>query len=408
MEKIKVLIVDDIAETRENINRLLKLEEDIQVVGEAANGEQAIKKVEQLLPDVVLMDVNMPIMDGISSTEKISLNYPNTAVIIISVQGEAEYLKKAMMAGAREYLVKPFTADELVDTIKRTNDLEKKRLGKIEGFNKLFGSKPKDTKPQVITIFGTKGGVGKTTLAVNTAAQLVKKTRKKVVLVDLDLQFGDVSIFLNVTPKKSIAELVQERGQLNIELVESYLIPHISGVKILPAPMRPEYSELVTPNNILEILTILRQHYDYVIIDTPPFFQDTNLSALDMSNQVLLIMTMDLPTVKNMKLSLELLDSLHHKGKTKLILNRASEDLGINANDVENALDFLIAHQIPSDGKLVVTSVNKGIPFVISNSNAKVSKAVDQITNMVINDTGYQKELQESRQRRRFFGKLFG
>jgi pilus assembly protein CpaE len=407
MDKIKVLIVDDIAETRENINRLLKLEEDIQVVGEAANGEQAIKKTEQLLPHVILMDINMPIMDGIAATEKISLNYPNVSVVIISVQGEAEYLKKAMMAGAREYLVKPFSADELVNTIKRTFDLEQKRMGKMEVTKKIFG-KSKETKPQVITIFGTKGGVGKTTLAVNVAAQIAKKTRKKVVLVDLDLQFGDVSVFLNVSPKKSIAELVQERGQFNIDLVESYLIPHISGVKILPAPMRPEYSELVTPANILEILTILRQNYDYVLIDTPPFFLETNLSALDMSNQVLLIMTMDLPTVKNMKLSLELLDSLHHKGKTKLILNRASEDLGISSADVENALDFLITHQIPSDGKLVVTSVNKGIPFVLSNTNAKVSKAVDQLANLVIEDKGYQKELQESRQKRKLFGKLFG
>jgi pilus assembly protein CpaE len=312
-----------------------------------------------------------------------------------------------MMAGAREYLVKPFSADELVNTIKRTFDLEQKRMGKMEVTKKIFG-KSKETKPQVITIFGTKGGVGKTTLAVNVAAQIAKKTRKKVVLVDLDLQFGDVSVFLNVSPKKSIAELVQERGQFNIDLVESYLIPHISGVKILPAPMRPEYSELVTPANILEILTILRQNYDYVLIDTPPFFLETNLSALDMSNQVLLIMTMDLPTVKNMKLSLELLDSLHHKGKTKLILNRASEDLGISSADVENALDFLITHQIPSDGKLVVTSVNKGIPFVLSNTNAKVSKAVDQLANLVIEDKGYQKELQESRQKRKLFGKLFG
>lgn len=407
MDKIKVLIVDDISETRENISRLLKLEEDIQVVGEASNGEQAIKKAEQLLPHVVLMDVNMPIMDGIAATEKISPNFPNISVIIISVQGEAEYLKKAMMAGAREYLVKPFGADELVDTIKRTYNLEQKRLGKMEVTRKIFGN-PKDSKPQVVTIFGTKGGVGKTTLSVNVAAHIAQKTRKKVALVDLDLQFGDVSVFFNISPKKSIAELVQERGQLNIELIESYLIPHISGVKILPAPIRPEYSELVTPNNVLEILTILRKHYDYVFIDTPPFFLDTNLSALDMSNQVLLVMTMDLPTVKNMKLSLELLDSLHHKGKTKLILNRASEDLGINSTDVENALDFLIAHQIPSDGKLVVTSVNKGIPFVLSNANAKVSKAVEQLANLVIDDKGYQKELEEGKHKRRLFGRLFG
>jgi len=177
MEKIKVLIVDDIKETRDNIARLLQFEEDIQVVGEGADGEQAIKKTQQLLPDVILMDINMPIMDGITATEKISLNHPNSAVIITSVQGEAEYLKKAMMAGAREYIVKPFSSDDLVDTIRRTYDLEKKRLGKLEGTKKF--SQKDDIKPQVITVFGTKGGVGKTTLSVNMAAQLAKQTRKR-------------------------------------------------------------------------------------------------------------------------------------------------------------------------------------------------------------------------------------
>jgi len=348
----------------------------------------------------------MPIMDGITATEKISLNYPKAAVIIISVQGEPEYLKKAMKAGAREYLVKPFDTDELSNTIRRTYQLEQQRMGTIENISGNKGQQKID--PQVVTVFGTKGGVGKTTISVNMAAQLTKRTKKKVVLVDLDLQFGDVSVFLNIVPKKTIAELVQERGKLTIDLIESYLIPHISGIKILPAPLRPELAELITPDHILEILAILRRHYDYVIIDTPPFFLDTNLSALDMSSQVLLVMTLDVPTVKNMKLSLELLDSLHHKGKAKLILNRASEDLGLNANDVENSLDFIIAGQVPSDGKMVVTSVNKGIPFVLSHPNARVSAAVDKITDLVIKDTGYQKDLQEKRNKKSLIGRFLG
>ena len=131
-DKIRVLVVDDVTETRDNTRRLLSFAEDIQIVGEAANGEQALKKVEQLTPDIILMDVNMPIMDGITATEKISLNYPKAAVIIISVQGEPEYLKKAMKAGAREYLVKPFDTDELSNTIRRTYQLEQQRMGTIE------------------------------------------------------------------------------------------------------------------------------------------------------------------------------------------------------------------------------------------------------------------------------------
>ncbi|NMA02292.1 MAG: AAA family ATPase, partial [Clostridia bacterium] len=162
-----------------------------------------------------------------------------------------------MKAGAREYLVKPFDTDELSNTIRRTYQLEQQRMGTIENISGNKGQQKID--PQVVTVFGTKGGVGKTTISVNMAAQLTKRTKKKVVLVDLDLQFGDVSVFLNIVPKKTIAELVQERGKLTIDLIESYLIPHISGIKILPAPLRPELAELITPDHILEILAILRR-----------------------------------------------------------------------------------------------------------------------------------------------------
>lgn len=399
MEPIRVLLVDDTDETRDNVRRILSFDKDIAVIGEARDGLEALQKVEALNPDVVLMDVNMPKLDGISATERISLEHPGCSVIFLSVQGEPEYLRKAMMAGARDYLVKPFSGDELMDTIKRVYQLDSKRVGSDKG------NKGERVKPHVVTIFGTKGGVGKTTIAVNLAI-LLAKTKKKAAIIDLDLQFGDVSVFLNLLPKRTMAELAQEGHDLNIDLVESYMIPHLSGIKILPAPGRPEYAELITPSQVEAVISILKQHYDYVVIDTPPLFNETNLSALDLSTQIFLALSLDLATIKNVKLSLELLDSLHHRGKTKLLLNRASEDMGIKISNAEETLDFLIAAQIPSDGKLCVSALNKGIPFVLSDPQAKVSQAIRNVADLVIQDKGYQQDLKEMR-RGSFLGRLF-
>lgn len=399
MDPIRVLLVDDVEETRNNIRRILSFDKDIAVIGEGRDGLEAVQKVNALNPDVVLMDVNMPKLNGIAATEKIMLEYPGVAVIFLSVQGEAEYLRKAMMAGARDYLVKPFSGDELIETIKRVYQLESKRIRPEKK------QQVKNSKPQVITIFGTKGGVGKTTIAVNTAVQLAQ-TKKKVVMVDLDLQFGDVSVFLNLAPKRTIAELAQEGSEPDIDLIESYMIPHLSGIKILPAPGRPEYAELITAAQIESIITVLKNHYDYVIIDTPPMFNDTNLSALDLSSQVFLVLSLDLATIKNVKLSLELMQTLHHIGKTKLILNRASEDMGIKINNAEDTLEFLIAAHLPSDGRVCVSALNKGIPFVLSDPNAKVSQAVRSVTDLIIQDRGYQAELREKRMGS-FLGRLF-
>lgn len=406
MPPINILIADDIAETRENIKRLLYFEEDMKIAGEAADGEEAVKLAEKLRPDIILMDINMPVLDGISATELISVRLPKTSIIIMSVQGEQEYLKKAMVAGAREYMVKPFSSDELTGTIRRVYELEQKRrtqLGEIP----LNGDKKQE--PQVVTIFSTKGGVGKTTIATNLAVSLFQETRKKVVIVDLDLQFGDVAVMLNVTPKRTITELIQDIGQMDAELMEKYLVAHPSGIKALPCPTRPEYAELITGGHVEKIIEILKQSYDYIIIDTPPFFHETTLTALDQSNQILLIVALDLPTIKNVKLSLEVLESLHLKGKVKMVLNRSSNDIGIKCNEMEDGLGLKVISHIPSDGRVTVAAVNKGVPFVISESNARIAEGIRELANLVIYDEGRPEGLKHrSEQKKGFLSRFFG
>lgn len=306
----------------------------MEVVAEAENGEIAIKLAEKLYPDIILMDINMPVLDGISATEKIALSVPSSGVIIMSVQGEQEYLKKAMMAGAREYMIKPFSSDELAQTVRRVYEFEKKR--KLQLVSTEKGARV-HKEPKIITIFSTKGGVGKTTIGTNLAVGIARETGARVALVDLDLQFGDVAVMLNVIPKRTITELIQEVSSLDANVLETFLVPHQSGIKILPAPTRPEYAELITASHIEKILDLLKTNYDYIIVDTPAFFHETNLTAIEMCDQILLIISMELPTIKNVKLGLEVLESLHMKGKIKLILNRSSNDIGIKHADVERS-----------------------------------------------------------------------
>lgn len=319
MEKIKVVIVDDTEETRNNVKTLLSFEKRIEVIGEAENGEEAVFIVRESRPDVVLMDINMPVMDGIRATEEITMNVPETAVVIMSVQGETEYLRMAMAAGARDFLCKPFSGDDLTNTIMRAYDLESQRRQK----SKVTTVK-EEIKSKVISVFSTKGGVGKTTIASNLAVCLARASKKRVALVDLDLQFGDVAIMLNASVKNTISDLIKEINMVDSDIMEDYLVTHFSGVRILPAPVKPEYAEFVTSSHVEKIINTLKEYYHYIIVDTSASFHETVLAALDMSDRILLVSTLDLPTIKNVKAGLDVMETLRYpKEKINIVVNKA-------------------------------------------------------------------------------------
>ncbi len=382
MEKIKLVIVDDSYETRNNLRQILSFDKRFEVIGEAENGEEAIFIVKESKPDVVLMDINMPVIDGIKATEEITMSVPETTVIIMSVQGETEYVRKAMTAGARDFLCKPFNVDELTETIVKTYHLDSKRRekGTVSKVNE-------EMRSRVFTVFSTKGGVGKTTIASNLAVSLARSTKKRVALVDLDLQFGDVAIMLNVSAKNTISDLVKEFAMLDKTLMEEYLVTHFSGVKVLPAPVKPEYAEYITANHVEKIINTLRESFHYIIIDSSASFHESVLTALDMSDRILLVSTLDLPTIKNIKAGLDVMETLHYPAeKIHIVLNKASEQYGIKYKDFENTLHQSIWSYIPEDNQTVVTSANKGFPFVMTRTETKVAKAVMEIGKSLINE----------------------
>ncbi len=380
-DKIRVAIADDIRDTRENIKTLLSFDQDIEVVGEAENGEEAVFIAKEVQPDIILMDINMPQKDGIEATQEITIEVPATTVVMMSVQKEQEYLKKAMAAGARDYIIKPFTSDNLVKTIHTTYETELKRKSKLNVSNRK-----EEINAKIISIFSTKGGVGKTTLATNLAVTIARRTKKKVALLDLDLLFGDVAIHLNVSVKSTIADLAKEINLLDEDTIEQYLVSHFSGVKILPAPIKPEYAEYITAQHIEKIINLLRKNYHYIIIDTAQNFEETTLIALDASEQILFISTLDIPTIKNVKSGLEVMESLSYSDtKIKIVLNKSSEQFGVTYQDFEESLNRKIWAHIPEDNYTVIHSVNKGFPFVMTRSEKKVAKSIYDISSNIIN-----------------------
>ncbi len=383
-DMIKVLIVDDIAETRDHLTKLLGFEGDIEVVGAADSGRQALEMAGRLRPDVVLMDINMPDMDGIAATEQLATEVPTASVVMMSVQGEADYLRRSMLAGAREFLVKPFSSDELTASIRQVYTREREKQGRITVTNvaaaAATAAATRDREPgQVVAVFSPKGGVGRTTIAVNFAVSAAADLGQKTVLVDGSFQFGDVGVLLNLNPKnKSIADLVPEmEAGGEPESIDTFVINHSSGVRVLLAPPSPEMAEMITPAGVRKILEVLRATNDLVVVDCTANFSDTTLAILDAADVILTALTLEITSIKNMRLFLEVADQLGYEGsKIKLILNRADSTLGIRVSDVEHSIGRKVDHTIVSDGRSVVYALNRGVPFVLSNREAQVSQDV--------------------------------
>jgi len=389
-EKIRVVIVDDIAETREHLTKLLSFESDIEVVGAAASGEEAVDLTGKLQPDILLMDINMPGMDGIATTERVSATFPATSIIMMSVQGEADYLRRSMLAGAREFLVKPFSSDELTASIRQVNIREKARRGRmIMAAPGIPGPDSHTKKGKIVTLFAPKGGVGRTTLAVNLAVAMAGEQRQSVTLVDGSFQFGDVGVLLNLNPKnKSIIDVVADPTATDEDLVDTTLINHSTGIKVLLAPPSPEMAELITVDQIRRMMGRLRETNDFTVVDLWPHFNDVSLALLDMSDVILTILTLEITNIKNIRLFLEVAEQLGYSERIKLVLNRADSAFGIRVADVENSVGRKIDHQVVSDGRTVVYALNRGVPFVWSNSQAPVSEDILKISRALVSGEG--------------------
>jgi len=401
-EKIRVLIVDDIPETRENLKKLLYFETDIEVVGAATSGEEGIELAKQYQPHIVLMDINMPGMDGITASEAITQEVPFAQVIMMSVQSEADYLRRSMLAGARDFLTKPFTSDELISTIRRVYEMSASRRAAMP-MPQAAGPRV-ETAPggaparrgRIITVFSPKGGVGCSMIAVNLALALQKLSEPdgKVALVDASLQFGDVGVMLNLQATRSIADLAAQIDELDSYLIETVLLPHPSAIKALLAPPRPEMADLLTPDHMKSVLEKLRHDFDYVIVDTWTALHDLVLQVLDASDRIVLVTVPDVPSIKNTRLFFDVTEALEYPpNKLVLVVNQVDRRAGgISVKLIEENLKHRVAAQIPFDDRTALVSINQGVPFVMGDRRNLLAQAIFKLGEVLIKDLEEEKK----------------
>lgn len=375
---IRVMIVDDIPDTCDQLEKLLYFEKDIEVVGKAYNGREATELAQERHPDVVLMDINMPEMDGITATEMIVNRDPAVQVIIMSVQGETDYLRRAMMAGAREFLVKPVSADDLYKSIRHVHKLGQNRPRvTAQAASSTGGGGETNQRGQLFAVYSPKGGVGTSTIGANLAVALRQMTQKKVVLVDGNLSLGDVNVVLNLVSSRTIVDLADRIADLDQELLEDVLATHASQVKVLLAPPNPQTGELVTSEHLRTILEALLSEYDYVVVDTQSSFQDRALSVLDIADKIVALMTLEMTCIKNIKLFLEVTELLgYDENKVMLVLNKADNRMGIRVENVENNIQHKVALQIANAPYEMTLSINQGVPLVIGKREHRASKDI--------------------------------
>jgi pilus assembly protein CpaE len=362
----------------------------MEVVGTALNAEAAITEVRRLQPDVVLMDVNMPGQDGIKATQVMAAEPPYVPVILMSVQEDREYLRRAMQAGAREFLVKPFSGEELASALRRVNQLEKlKRAPAV-----VLEAAPaapvevavkRTTTGRIVLVFSGKGGIGKSLLAVNLAAALAKDREGRTALVDLDLQFGDLGVLLGLESGRNVYQVVEAFPNVDADFIEA-LMPEAPGnFRVLLGPQSPEFADLVTAEHARTILTILQANFDYVVVDTSAHLGEVTLEALERADRIVVIVDLSLPAVKEAKLALRVFQRLGITAdRIKVVLNRADSNTGITSAQVESSLEIKIAARLPTDMKTVLKSVQRAEPFVSLLPNAEISQRVRELASSLV------------------------
>jgi pilus assembly protein CpaE len=389
-EKNRVLVVDDVAETRENIRKLLQFEADIEVVGTARTGREAVQLTEELKPDVILMDINMPDMDGISATELIRQRNPVSQIVILSVQGDPNYMRRAMLAGARDFLTKPPMADELISAVRRAGEMARQERAKSVQTAASISTVaqpvigPGMVDGRVIMVYSPKGGTGVTTVAVNLAITL-NNDETRVVLVDGNLQFGDVAVFLNEQGKNTILDLAPRSDELDSDVVEGVMIKHAStGLRVLAAPSRPEHADHVNSDQFAKLLKYLRQVYPYVVVDTSHMLNDITLAALDVCDVLVLVVTQDIPAVKNVRLFLDLMNTIGiPRERVCFVMNKYDKRISITPEKVGENLKQPIVSVIPLDERIVIPSVNRGVPFMIDNKTQPIARTIFSLAETV-------------------------
>ena len=329
--------------------------------------------VTQQGPLTVVLGAPVPMEQAAAVAGELRLSRPEVGFVLVRDDVSAAVMGEALRAGLREVVPSGEPA-ALQEAVQRSDELSRAMTDLAHAHDPMD-----EPAGRVVTIFSAKGGCGKTTMATNLAAALADGGRRSVVIVDLDLAFGDVAIALQLFPSHTIADAVpMGEADLDFEAVQSLLTSHSAGLTALVAPLEPGAAESIPATLVSKILLLLREHYDYVVVDTPPAFDDQVLAAFDLSDSIILMATLDIPALKNLKLTLETLDMLNYpRDRWSIVLNRSDSKVGLAITEVETTLRTPITAQVPSS-RDVPASINRGVPIVLDSPKHAVSLAIKE------------------------------
>jgi pilus assembly protein CpaE len=402
MSMIRVLIADESRQVTDNISRRLALEGDLEVCGTVSDGETAVQEALWLKPDIAIVDAGLPGMDGGQTTEMLVQALPGTGVIMMSMEAENDAYRLAMLAGAREFLQKPFKGDDLVAAVRRVHAFEQRRAVGSPTTNAstapaaahptgapaepatFTAPAPRVATRGIVTaVISGKGGVGKTVIAINIAAVLAERHPGRVALVDLSLQFGDVGAALNLPTTHSITELLAENGTADSDMVRQVLVDG-PGFQVLLAPTSPELADYVSPAHLTDLIATLRGQFDHIVIDTPAYLNEVSIHTVELADHLVMVTDLSVTGIKTARLTRGVLETLEVDPAKVMVVGNHRDGAGeLDRRGAETFLGAHISVEIPFDSALVANSVNKGVPFAASSPSAPPSAAVRAIVAVI-------------------------
>lgn len=376
---IDAIIIDNEETSRKLIKTYLNAVEEISVVDEFDDIFAGYNFILENRPQLAIIDISEKTQIALDLISKLTTNQKNIKVIVVSYDMTSETIIKALRAGAREFLVKPLIESDFVNSVNKIKELIS---GNINDVNKC----------KVITTFSNKGGIGKTAIATNLAVEIANITKEKVALIDLNLQMGDVTTFLDLNPAFNTSYVIENLERID----ETFLLSTLEKYKnlslfVLADPPDLEQAEIITSEEIATLINILKNTFSYVIIDTTSSFDGKTITALDNSDLILLIAIVNLPSIRNCQRCLDLFRRLgYEKEKIKFVINRFMENDEIKIEDVEEVLAHPVYYKIPNNYYTMMNAINKGLPVSDVNSNSNVAQSFKELAAMLSDSYTYQ------------------
>jgi pilus assembly protein CpaE len=345
--------------------------------------EQLYDQVVSFKPSAAIISLGTDSDQAIKLIQRLNTEFPKTAIISSAHETSADLILQSLRAGAREFLRLPIHAAELATVLDRISEL---CAGQVEATQKKKG--------RMTAVFSSKGGCGTSFIATNLAASATVRT----VLVDLNLEVGDLPLFLGVKPKRSIADMVVHPGCLDANLISACVTPYSENLDLVAAPKELDPIDKIEQAHVLEVLERLRECYDYTVLDPRHTFDPITLTALDQSDEVILVLTLDIPAIRSAQRALQIFDRVGcPRRKVRIVVNHWRKQADVNLREVEKLFDEPIFGCLSSDYQTVVNSINLGIPLVLSNSRSDISREIKRFSQALSGGTSQRREAKRKR-----------